>query len=144
MSSCGSLPGTCRSQFSINLEDNFFLDFWDNSCPSKHPVFGKVNIVDIFVANAAPAYSHEKDVQFVHLQVISGLEVVKRIGETTTTSEHPDTPIKVHAVTVVTNSGPMDKNSEKEKPKTDQNCFGEMLIDEDPSNSFATKFASRR
>ncbi len=41
MSHCG-LAGTCGSQFFINLSDNDFHNFWDTSCPSKRPVFGKV------------------------------------------------------------------------------------------------------
>ncbi len=41
MSHCG-LARTCGSQFFINLSDNDFHNFWDTSCPSKRPVFGKV------------------------------------------------------------------------------------------------------
>ncbi|MCA9699832.1 MAG: peptidylprolyl isomerase, partial [Myxococcales bacterium] len=36
-------PNSGGSQFFINTAHNAFLDWWDTSTPSKHPVFGKVN-----------------------------------------------------------------------------------------------------
>ena len=35
-------PHSGGSQFFINTAHNAFLDWWDTSTPSKHPVFGKV------------------------------------------------------------------------------------------------------
>ena len=35
-------PNSGGSQFFINTVHNKFLDWWDTSTPSKHPVFGKV------------------------------------------------------------------------------------------------------
>ena len=35
-------PNSGGSQFFINTKHNAFLDWFDNSTPSKHPVFGKV------------------------------------------------------------------------------------------------------
>ena len=35
-------PNTGGSQFFVNTVHNSYLDWFDNSTPSKHPVFGKV------------------------------------------------------------------------------------------------------
>lgn len=35
-------PNSGGSQFFINTAHNKFLDWWDSSTPSKHPVFGRV------------------------------------------------------------------------------------------------------
>ncbi len=35
-------PNSGGSQFFLNTKHNAFLDYFDNSTPSKHPVFGKV------------------------------------------------------------------------------------------------------
>ena len=35
-------PDSGGSQFFINTKHNTFLDWWDTSSPSKHPVFGRV------------------------------------------------------------------------------------------------------
>lgn len=44
-------PNSGGSQFFINTVHNSFLDFWDKSTPSQHPVFGKiVKGMDIVVA----------------------------------------------------------------------------------------------
>jgi cyclophilin family peptidyl-prolyl cis-trans isomerase len=36
-------PESGGSQFFINVNHNAFLDWFDNSTPSAHPVFGKVS-----------------------------------------------------------------------------------------------------
>jgi cyclophilin family peptidyl-prolyl cis-trans isomerase len=36
-------PNSGGSQFFINTKHNSFLDFFDRSTPSQHPVFGKVS-----------------------------------------------------------------------------------------------------
>ena len=61
------------SQFFINTKHNAFLDWFDNSTPSKHPVFGKVT---------------------------SGMDVVKKIETTPTSSDRPVTPVQVKKITV--------------------------------------------
>ena len=33
-------PNSGGSQFFLNTKHNAFLDYFDNSTPSKHPVFG--------------------------------------------------------------------------------------------------------
>eukprot|EP00929_Paragymnodinium_shiwhaense_P106451 TRINITY_DN7187_c0_g3_i1.p1 TRINITY_DN7187_c0_g3~~TRINITY_DN7187_c0_g3_i1.p1 ORF type:complete len:287 (+),score=68.10 TRINITY_DN7187_c0_g3_i1:67-927(+) len=35
-------PNSGGSQFFINVNNNSFLNWWDNSTPSQHPVFGKI------------------------------------------------------------------------------------------------------
>ena len=35
-------PNSGGAQFFINTNHNSFLDWWDMSTPSKHPVFAKV------------------------------------------------------------------------------------------------------
>ena len=37
-------PNSGGSQFFINVVHNSFLDYFDKSTPSKHPVFGQVKI----------------------------------------------------------------------------------------------------
>ena len=66
-------PNSGSSQFFINTVHNAFLD-WFSPGPSKHPVFGKV---------------------------ISGMDVVNKIGKTpTNSSDRPVTPVKMVKVTV--------------------------------------------
>ena len=59
-------PNSGGSQFFINTVHNKFLDWFDKSTPSQHPVFGKV---------------------------ISGLDIVKKI-EKTPTSKPGDRPTR--------------------------------------------------
>ena len=62
------------SQFFINTVHNSFLDFFDKSTPSQHPVFGKV---------------------------IEGMDVIKAINNTKTASQdRPVVPIMVKKVTI--------------------------------------------
>jgi peptidylprolyl isomerase len=35
-------PNSGGSQFFMNIAHNSFLDWWDKSTPSQHPVFGKI------------------------------------------------------------------------------------------------------
>merc|ERR1712007_388563 len=58
-------PNSGGSQFFINVNNNDFLDFFNPSTPSKHPVFGKV---------------------------VEGYDVVKKITETRTVNDCPVTP----------------------------------------------------
>jgi len=67
-------PNSGGSQFFINTVHNSFLDWWDRSTPSKHPVFGKI---------------------------VDGMDVVKKIESTRTDSaDKPTTPVYVNKVTV--------------------------------------------
>lgn len=65
-------PNSGGAQFFINTVHNSFLDWWDTSTPSKHPVFGKIT---------------------------SGMDVVKKIEALGSRSGAPSKPVKVNAVT---------------------------------------------
>ncbi|MGE3850466.1 MAG: peptidylprolyl isomerase [Planctomycetota bacterium] len=70
-------PDTGGSQFFINTVHNKFLDWFDDSTPSKHPVFGKVT---------------------------EGMDIVTKI-ETTPTSgrgggDRPITPVKMISIKI--------------------------------------------
>lgn len=68
-------PNSGGSQFFINTVHNSFLDFFDKSTESQHPVFGKV---------------------------ISGMDVVISINTSKTDrNDIPLTPIRVNSVTVI-------------------------------------------
>jgi cyclophilin family peptidyl-prolyl cis-trans isomerase len=67
-------PNSGGSQFFINTVHNSFLDFFDKSTPSQHPVFGKV---------------------------IAGMDVIMAINNTKTArGDRPVVPIMVKKVTV--------------------------------------------
>merc|ERR1712066_14456 len=73
MANTGS-PNSGGSQFFINVSNNDFLDWFNSSTPSQHPVFGKV---------------------------IEGYEVVEKITKTPTDSnDNPNTPVMMESVTV--------------------------------------------
>lgn len=61
------------SQFFINVADNSFLDWFDRSTESAHPVFGKI---------------------------IENYELVVRISQVPTRNDNPKTPIKMISVRV--------------------------------------------
>mmetsp|Transcript_45376 Transcript_45376/g.98459 ORF Transcript_45376/g.98459 Transcript_45376/m.98459 type:complete len:190 (+) Transcript_45376:65-634(+) len=64
---------TGGSQFFINVAHNSFLDWFDRSSPSSHPVFGKVN---------------------------KGMDVVVAISKVKTRDDNPLTPIMMKSVTI--------------------------------------------
>ena len=66
-------PDTGGSQFFINTVHNSYLDWFDNSTPSKHPVFGRV---------------------------IEGMDVVKKIEKLGSRNGKPSKPIQMVRVTV--------------------------------------------
>jgi cyclophilin family peptidyl-prolyl cis-trans isomerase len=66
-------PNSGGSQFFINTAHNSFLDWFDGSTPSKHPVFGKV---------------------------IEGMDVVKTIEGFGSRSGATSKPLKMNKVTV--------------------------------------------
>ena len=67
-------PNSGGSQFFLNTKHNAFLDYFDNSTPSKHPVFGKV---------------------------VEGMEVVKEIeGVPTDGRDNPIDAVRVETITI--------------------------------------------
>jgi cyclophilin family peptidyl-prolyl cis-trans isomerase len=60
---------TGGSQFFINVVHNKYLDWFDDSSPSKHPVFGKVN--DLHLAKAISMVSTVQDRPVVPIEVQS-------------------------------------------------------------------------
>jgi cyclophilin family peptidyl-prolyl cis-trans isomerase len=67
-------PNSGGSQFFINTVHNRYLDWWDRSTPSKHPVFGRV---------------------------VEGMDIVSAIGHAETgPGDRPRTPIRVNAITI--------------------------------------------
>eukprot|EP01040_Poterioochromonas_malhamensis_P011667 gene11667-12732_t len=64
-------PNSGGSQFFINTVHNSFLDFWDRSTPSQHPVFGKV-VQGMDVVNAINSSKVDRnDRPLKPIQVIS-------------------------------------------------------------------------
>jgi len=66
-------PQSGGSQFFLNVSDNTFLDWFDKSTPSAHPVFGKV---------------------------IENYELAVKISKVPTRNDNPVTPIKMISVRV--------------------------------------------
>merc|ERR1712072_1498954 len=66
-------PNSGGSQFFINVKHNSFLDWFDGSTPSKHPVFGKV---------------------------IEGLDVVDSISKVKTVKDKPVQPIEMLSISI--------------------------------------------
>ena len=67
-------PNSGGAQFFINTKHNAFLDFFDSSTPSKHPVFGAIT---------------------------EGMDVVRAIESTPTGhGDRPKTPVKMISVTI--------------------------------------------
>mmetsp|Transcript_4021 Transcript_4021/g.10961 ORF Transcript_4021/g.10961 Transcript_4021/m.10961 type:complete len:186 (-) Transcript_4021:155-712(-) len=66
-------PQSGGSQFFLNVADNTFLDWFDNSTPSSHPVFGKI---------------------------IEGYDLVVQISKVPTKNDNPVQPIKMISVRV--------------------------------------------
>lgn len=65
-------PNSGGSQFFLNTNHNAFLDWWDGSTPSKHPVFGRV---------------------------VEGMDVVREIeGSPTNTQDKPNQPVQIISV----------------------------------------------
>merc|ERR1711924_253918 len=66
-------PNSGGSQFFINVKHNSFLDWFDRSTPSKHPVFGKVT---------------------------ENYELVVEITKVKTSSDNPVDPISMESITI--------------------------------------------
>ena len=72
LSMANSGPNSGGSQFFVNTKHNSFLDWFDGSSPSKHPVFGKVT---------------------------AGMEVVKAIeGVQTGSQDRPVEPVQIISI----------------------------------------------
>eukprot|EP00908_Phaeocystis_cordata_P023466 Transcript_5893.p2 GENE.Transcript_5893~~Transcript_5893.p2 ORF type:complete len:90 (+),score=49.72 Transcript_5893:557-826(+) len=68
-------PNSGGSQFFINTVHNSFLDYFDPSTPSKHPVFGKVT---------------------------DGMDIVNKINTTPTgPGDKPKTPVVMEKIEIV-------------------------------------------
>lgn len=66
-------PMSGGSQFFINTAHNAFLDWFDKSSPSAHPVFGKV---------------------------VSGMDVINAINKAKTKNDRPLQPIRVNSIDI--------------------------------------------
>jgi cyclophilin family peptidyl-prolyl cis-trans isomerase len=66
-------PNSGGAQFFINTTHNSFLDWWDRSTPSQHPVFGKIT---------------------------SGMDIIKKIEGLGSRSGAVSKPIKMLSVTI--------------------------------------------
>jgi len=66
-------PNSGGSQFFINTVHNRFLDWWDTSTPSKHPVFARIT---------------------------EGMDVIKAIETKGTRSGKPTTPVQMISVRI--------------------------------------------
>jgi len=66
-------PNSGGSQFFLNVADNKFLDYFDRSSPSKHPVFGKI---------------------------IDNFELVQKISQVRTRNDNPNDPIEMKSITI--------------------------------------------
>jgi len=70
LSMANSGPNSGGSQFFVNTKHNSFLDWFDGSSPSKHPVFGKVTAgMEVVMAIEGVQTANERPVQPV--QIIS-------------------------------------------------------------------------
>eukprot|EP00746_Dinoflagellata_sp_MGD_P032715 gnl/MRDRNA2_/MRDRNA2_177992_c0_seq1.p1 gnl/MRDRNA2_/MRDRNA2_177992_c0~~gnl/MRDRNA2_/MRDRNA2_177992_c0_seq1.p1 ORF type:complete len:260 (+),score=50.15 gnl/MRDRNA2_/MRDRNA2_177992_c0_seq1:99-878(+) len=61
-------PHSGGSQFFINVVHNKYLDWFDNSSPSKHPVFGKVTDVSVAKAISVVKTEHDRPIVPIELQ----------------------------------------------------------------------------
>ena len=83
---------------------NKFLDFFDTSTPSKHPVFGKVirqKWLLRFRRRACftmmIAHCHTATTRF---QVTENFDLVKKIVEVPTRQDKPTTPVVMESITI--------------------------------------------
>jgi cyclophilin family peptidyl-prolyl cis-trans isomerase len=65
-------PNSGGSQFFINTVHNSFLDFFDRSTPSQHPVFGKIaSGMDVINAiNKVPRDGSDKPRTPIYVQTV--------------------------------------------------------------------------
>jgi len=97
MANTGS-PESGGSQFFINVNHNSFLDWFDNSTPSAHPVFGKVRSQPEKI-RLLPCYFGRRLTPIL-FQVIEGYDLVEKISKVPTRNDNPVTPIQMISVRV--------------------------------------------
>ena len=97
-------PNSGGSQFFLNTKHNAFLDYFDNSTPSKHPVFGKVRfrrLHRVFIREARPWRRDELTSLICGTQVVEGMEVIKEIEAVPTDGrDKPVDAVRVETITI--------------------------------------------
>ena len=85
-------PNSGGSQFFLNTKHNAFLDYFDNSTPSKHPVFGCCR--RLISTRRASYRSHAG-------KVVDGMDVVSAIeGVPTDGRDKPIDAVRVETITI--------------------------------------------
>ena len=85
-------PNSGGSQFFLNTKHNAFLDYFDNSTPSKHPVFGCYR--RLISTRRASYRSHAG-------KVVDGMDVVSAIeGVPTDGRDKPIDAVRVESITI--------------------------------------------
>ena len=85
-------PNSGGSQFFLNTKHNAFLDYFDNSTPSKHPVFGCCR--RLISTRRASYRSHAG-------KVVDGMDVVSAIeGVPTDGRDKPVDAVRVESITI--------------------------------------------
>ena len=85
-------PNSGGSQFFLNTKHNAFLDYFDNSTPSKHPVFGCCR--RLITTRRASYRSHAG-------KVVDGMDVVSAIeGVPTDGRDKPIDAVRVESITI--------------------------------------------
>ena len=85
-------PNSGGSQFFLNTKHNAFLDYFDNSTPSKHPVFGCSRRLTSM--RRASYRSHAG-------KVVDGMDVVTAIeGVPTDGRDKPIDAVRVESITI--------------------------------------------
>ena len=85
-------PNSGGSQFFLNTKHNAFLDYFDNSTPSKHPVFGCCRRLISTRRVSYPSHAGK---------VVEGMEVVKEIeGVPTDGRDKPIDAVRVETITI--------------------------------------------
>ena len=85
-------PNSGGSQFFLNTKHNAFLDYFDNSTPSKHPVFGRCRRL---VSTRRASYRSHAG------KVVDGMDVVTAIeGVPTDGRDKPIGAVRVETITI--------------------------------------------
>ena len=85
-------PNSGGSQFFLNTKHNAFLDYFDNSTPSKHPVFGGCRRL---ISTRRVSYRSHAG------KVVDGMDVVSAIeGVPTDGRDKPIDAVRVESITI--------------------------------------------
>ena len=85
-------PNSGGSQFFLNTKHNAFLDYFDNSTPSKHPVFGCCRRL---ISTRRVSYRSHAG------KVVDGMDVVSAIeGVPTDGRDKPIDAVRVESITI--------------------------------------------